>query len=345
VPVHVSGAMHVKVHQYGDPHPATVDLVAYNEPAKVEALHFHVGDDFATLNGSGLEQVRKLEIGGLAFLPAGQGSTTSELRMDLSAGAAKPTLSAGTSSTAHVTLQDGRSIPVPLKVEAARPSVSLISRVRMAGETKADSPFQIKVPSDNDLPVSDTLVFSLKSDQPFQRDAAIEVANTDGSLHAKLSVGNEGGESKPALVLQDPKTLVATLQPLKLFGASAFGPIRLRPVASDGTAGDWIPLVTLVRLPSITGVSCPKPAGQDTSAPTTDSAGSCSLTGSDLYLIDSISAAETDPQPVKVPAGFVGTTVEVPAPTGAAYYLRLRDDPTTVDSLNLPAGPIQAATP
>jgi hypothetical protein len=69
------------------------------------------------------------------------------------------------------------------------------------------------------------------------------------------------------------------------------------------------------------------------------------LTGSDLYLIQSISATESDPQPVKVPEGFVGPAVSVPPPTGAVYYVRLRDDPAALNLLSLPAGPVQTANP
>jgi hypothetical protein len=41
-----------------------------------------------------------------------------------------------------------------------------------------------------------------------------------------------------------------------------------------------------------------------------------------------------------VPEGFVGSSLTAPPPTGAEYYLRLRDDPTAIDTLTLPAGPL-----
>ena len=41
---------------------------------------------------------------------------------------------------------------------------------------------------------------------------------------------------------------VATFDPTKAFGFSAFGPLKFRLV-NKGVAGDWQPLVTLVRLP------------------------------------------------------------------------------------------------
>lgn len=376
VPERASGAMHLAIRQYGEAKPEIVNPVAYGEAAKVESLHYHAGDEFAMLEGSGLDHVRSLELGGVSFQSAGQ-SSGDGLRLAIPAGGARPKLTAGASAEAHVVLQDGRNLPVKLKVEAARPSLTLINRVRMPAVTRTDSALPIKLSSENDLPISDELVFSVKSDQPFARDSAIELASPDDSLHTKLSLENANRESKPALVLQDPKTLVATVQPVKLFGRSAFGPIRFRAVAPDGTTGDWIPLVTLVRLPSITGVACqaavPAPAtgtsGGDSAAPTpgptttetpaaatTETpaaaptpvsapasvapAASCTLSGSDLFLIDSVSATESDPQPVKVPEGFVGTSISVPPPTGAAYYIRLRDDPAAVNAISLPAGPL-----
>jgi hypothetical protein len=342
---HAPGTIHLAIHQYGDPQPATVSLVAYSEPAKVDAVHFHAGDDSATLNGAGLDEVHRLKVGAVTFEPAGQGSDKSELRMTIGAGTPRPTFVAGSSLQGDVILRDGRSLQVPFKVESTRPSLTLISHVDIPAERAPDVPFHIKLSNENDLPVSDALTFSVRSDQPFPRNGGIEIANSDGSLHAKLTLEDAGRESRPSLILQDAKTLVATLQPLKLFGASAFGPIRFRAVAPDGTAGDWIPLVTLVRLPSITAVSCPKPAAQAEPGQPAESAGSCTLTGSDLYLIDSISPAEAASDAVKVPQGFVGTAIEVPPPTGSAYYVRLRDDPAAVNALNLPAGPIQTAGP
>ena len=345
VPEHASGALHLSIQQYGERKPELVSLVAYREPAKVEALEYHAGDSFATLTGGGLDQVKSVELGGATLQPAGVDGRG--LRIG---GAAVPKLAAGASAVAKVTLADGRTLPVKFTVQAARPAVTLISRVRLPAAAN-DSALPIQISSDNDLPVQDQLVFSIKSEQPFARSSAIEVASPDDSLHAKLSLDQAGPDGKPALMLQDPKTVVATIQPAKLFGASAFGPVRFRAVGPDGTAGDWVPLANLVRLPTVTGVSCPAspasappsaPAGSDGSAAAP--APSCTLTGSNLFLLDSVSPAQ-DAAPVKVPEGFVGTALQVPPPTGAAYFVRLRDDPAVVDSLTLPAGPIQAQNP
>jgi hypothetical protein len=133
------------------------------------------------------------------------------------------------------------------------------------------------------------------------------------------------------LVLQNPRTILATLDPLKTFGTSAFGPLRLRAVAPDGTTGDWVPLVTLVRLPSLKDLHCP-----------TDVTAACTLTGSSLYLVDSIATDAAFTDPVSVPEGFVGTTLTLPRPGKTGFYLRLRDDPAATNTVVLPILPLKA---
>jgi hypothetical protein len=386
VPARDAGAEHLDIRQFGDPKPASVSLVSYNLPAKLDGLSFHAGDNTATLTGTSLDQVRQVQFGGLTFKPAGEGSSTplpggkAELQINMTPDAKAPAPPVGDSLTAEVSLRDGRTLRLPLTVEAARPAVSLMGRADVPPDTEAKSAFHIKVGSENDLPVGDALMFSMKSAQPFPRNAAIEIASPDGSLNTRLGV--ESG----SLILEDPQTLLATLQPLKAFGPSAFGPIRLRAVASNGTPGEWMPLVTLVRLPMFTGLSCPvaepavpthsakrsAPAAENsngtappvaapgaaapsptsepaeaasapptaTAAPAAPPSAPCTLSGAGLYFLDSIATDDAFTNPTHVPPGFVGSSLAVPPPTGAQYYLRLRDDPATVDIVTLPAGPL-----
>jgi hypothetical protein len=411
-PAREAGALHLAIQQFGDPKPALISVVSYNQPAKIEALAFHAGDSAATITGTNLGQVRQVQFGGLTFKPAEQGSDTaplpggkSELRLTLPKDAPAPTLPAGDSLTAQVALNDGRNLRLPLTVQPARPAVTLIGTSDVPPDTAPRSQFHVRLTGQGDLPVGDALMFSLKSAKPFPRAGQIEIASPDDSLHTALSV------AKDTLILADPQTLMATLQPLKDFGSSAFGPIRLRAIGPDGTAGEWLPLVTLVRLPTVTGLSCPvaepppavrpgkaakgSPASHtaaagldslatsaavDTATPapdatasaagsttgdgargsptsttqvaqavpatvpatqtTTVQAAACTLTGTGLYFIDSIATDEAFTNPTRVPEGFVGSSLEVPPPAGAVYYLRLRDDPANVDTVTLPAGPL-----
>lgn len=397
LPAHDAGSQHLSIRQFGDPKPETLNLISYDEPAKLEAVHYHAGDNFATITGNGLHQVRQLEFNGLAFKPVGEelGGGKPALRLTLPPEAKAPALSAGDSIHARVALQDGRTFNITAAVELARPSITLIGHADVVPDTQP-SEFHIKLSSETDLPVGDSLMFSLKSAQPFPRAGVIEIASPDGSLHTTLSVSGTDAapdsDPKSSLILEGPQTLLGMLKPLKVFGSSAFGPIRLRAVAPDGTAGDWLPLVTLVRLPTLSRLNCPvtanigamptkrhtppplpdlapasstangeaatsdsaagEPATAESVPPTTqtpastDSAAaqskpaSCTLAGSGLYFIDSIAADAEFTNSVRVPEGFVGTSLTVPAPTGAVYYLHLRDDPGVVDTVTLPAGPL-----
>jgi hypothetical protein len=137
------------------------------------------------------------------------------------------------------------------------------------------------------------------------------------------------------LILQNPHTLLVTLDPLSAFGTSAFGPLRLRAISPDGTTGDWLPLVTLVRLPTLKELHCPSDATQ-----------SCTISGSALYLVDSVSADPTFADPTTVPEGFIGDTLTLPRPTNpkTGFYLRLRDDPSAINSVTLPILPEPSLT-
>ena len=358
LPAHASDDLHLVIRQFGDPRQAIVGLISYNEPARLDALHFHVGDSAATLAGTGLEQVRQVELGGQSFNPEAAPSAQPaagkrELRVAAVSGATMPVFHAGQDLKAHIALQDGRTIMLPITVEPARPAVTLIGHADIPPANALPTPvLRIGIASEDDLPVSDTLIFSLKSAQPFPRAGTIEVASPDASLGATLSLSDSGTNS--SLLLEDPQTLLATLQPLKSFGPSAFGPIRLRAVAPDGTVGDWLPLVTLVRLPTLTGLSCPvatpaaamptagpaDPAAATPAAAAPPPAPHCTLFGSGLYFIDSIATDAAFTHAIQVPAGFVGSSLDVAPPTGAVYYVRLRDDPKAVDTISLPAGPL-----
>ena len=121
-----------------------------------------------------------------------------------------------------MTLHDGRTVDVSGTVDPARPTASLISK-----NIEANTPgttTNIQLTGQDELPQNSKLTFSLKAQSPasFSREEKIEVATEDGSYSTMLSMG-EG-----TLTLQDAKTALATLNPAKAFGTSAFGPLRFR---------------------------------------------------------------------------------------------------------------------
>jgi hypothetical protein len=334
------GSLHLAIKQFGDDKADTVAAKTYSEPARLAALELHAGDTTADLTGTSLDQVQQLTIDKLVFTPApvnipsnqdtatpvpAPSNSDTQLRLTLPPNSQAPKLKVGEHLTARFSLNDGRTLSLPVTVSPPRPSVTLISK--NIGQV---TPTPIHLAGDDDLPSDEQLTFSLKSIAPFPRTSKIEISNADDSLRTTLSV------SAGNLVLQNPHTLLATLDPIKDFGTSAFGPLRLRPVSPDGTTGDWIPLVTLVRLPTFKDLRCPAEASQP-----------CTITGSSLYLVDSISTDPAFTSPTTVPEGFVGTTLTLPRPARAGFFLRLRDDPAAANTVTLPIlpQPASAAAP
>jgi hypothetical protein len=347
------GTLHVAIRQYGEKDPSLVATRAFSEPATLTSLHIHAGDTTAIVTGTSLDQVQQFAIGSFIFTPVPMSpsdpetatppsETSTSLRMTLAEGVPAPKFKTAEKLNASFTLKDGRTLVLPATVAPPRPIVTLLSK-----NISQVSDSSIRLSSQDDLPANQLLTFSLKSPSPFPRTGKIEVASPDDSLHTTLTV------TSGSLVLQNPHTILGTLDPLKTFGTSAYGPLRLRAVAPDGTTGDWIPLATLVRLPTLTNTLCPA-----------DPAAPCTLTGSSLYLVDSIATDSAFTNPTAVPEGFVSTTLSIPRPTGipntlsatrpatTVLYLRLRDDPSTPNTVTLPVlptpsgpAPTRASTP
>jgi hypothetical protein len=326
------GALHLAIRQFGAPKPDNVAAMTFSEPAVLNSLELHAGDTTADLTGSSLDQVRQLAINDLIFSPAPPSTPSNQdtasptpapqnadtnLRLTLPPNSQAPKLRVGERLTARFTLNDGRTLTLPVSVAPPRPSVTLLNK-----SVGVSNGSPIHLADQDDLPVNQQLTFSLKSAASFPRTGQLEIGSADDSLHTMLNVANG------SLVLQNPHTLLATFDPLKAFGTSAFGPIRVRPVSPDGTTGDWLPLVTLVRLPTFTDLHCPS-----------DSTQLCTVTGSSLYLVDSIATDTAFTTPTAVPEGFIGTSLSLPRPAKTGFYLRLRDDPAAVNVVTLPILP------
>jgi hypothetical protein len=153
----------------------------------------------------------------------------------------------------------------------------------------------------------------------------VEVAAADGSFRTVLALADG------SLMLEDAKTALGVVAPLVRFGSSAYGPLRARVLAADGAAGDWLTLGTLVRLPGFKELRCPHSAARP-----------CTLTGTNLFLAASIAATTRFDNATDVPPEFTGTQLSVPHPANGVLYLKLRDDPATVQTLTLPVMPMTA---
>lgn len=314
------GKMTLLVSQKGLTAPDQVPVRAYAEGAHLARFTIHAGDPSGILQGTRLDQVLKLEFRGESFLPAGLKHSEDSDELTLTSVPAAHILKPGESSVAKVMLNDGREMDLRVTVEQPRPVVKLLSKNVNASQPAAASPIQLA--DQDELPQDATLTFVLQSATPWPRTQKIEVSTGDGQFHAMLSV--EDG----SLTLQDANTVLASLNPLKSFGPSAFGPLRLRPVDATGAEGDWQPLGNLVRIPALKDVHCPANPQKD-----------CVLNGSELFLLDSVSATRAFSSAVSVPVGFAGSSLSVPRPNGALLYIKLRDDPNAVNAVALPVFP------
>lgn len=319
------GLYQVAVQQYGQPTPDTVPIHVYPPSATITGIILHAGDAAGDMTGTRLEQVTSVEMAGVVFHPGNLERSGPEEALRLTS-ATSPTasspLAANALVTAHVHLKDGRVLDIPVTIAAARPRVQLLSKsIALSGSGSAAL---IHLGNDTDLPQSGRLTFFLKSIVPpdFPRDEKIEVAAINGGFDTTLTLADA------SLTLQDAQTVLAALDPAKAFGPSAFGQLHFRPISGSGVTGDWQPLTNLVRLPSLKEVRCPASPAKP-----------CTLTGDNLFLIDSVANSQTFTHPVSVPMGFAGESMQVPRPNGATLYLKLRDDPATIDLVSLPVLP------
>ena len=319
-----AGLVSMAVEKFGLPEPDAVPLHTYAEAGHLERFSIHAGDSDGTLRGTRLDEVTGLEVGGVRFLPRGltRAGQLDELRLTEEKKPAVP-LQTGASESASVTLKDGRSLPVKAEIEAPRPKIALVSKVVQPDPNAAASAVHLENP--NQLPQDARLNFSFKTQSPetFPAGEKIEVAAADESFRALLSIADGN------LILQDSHTVLAVLDPFHQLGASAFGPLKFRPIGPDGVDGDWQPLANLVRVPVLKEVRC---TGTDKP---------CALVGDKLFLLDSVSTDPDFATPTAVPDGFMDSSLPIPGPVGKSIYIRLRDDPSFVDAVVLPLVTVQ----
>jgi hypothetical protein len=316
-----AGKIEIAIQRFGATHTDEVKLQAYAEAAKLEEFTISAGDKQGVLHGTRLDEVNGFELNGVHFAPA---KLTRADRKDVLYLAA-PEMATSSfqpeqNLVARVALKDGRVLDLQTTVQPARPRVSLVSKSIQEGTASS----AIRLANQDLLAQGGKISFFVKSELPekFSQREEIEVASEDEAFHVMLSVG-EG-----SLVMQDAETVLATLEPLKSFGPSAFGALRFRAVAEEGRKGDWLPLATLVRLPSLKEIRCPDSPDKQ-----------CRLSGSNLFLLESVASDPQFTHNVPVPAGFANTTLSVPRPNGTLLYVKLRDEPGAANMAVLPVLP------
>lgn len=311
------GTVNLLIDQYGTDEPHQIPLKVFASRARLDGFAIHAGDTRGVLKGARLDEVASLAIDNLLFVP-GELSTRGrddELPMVTQDAAAAAALQPDSHPTATVTLKDGRIAKVSVSIDAPRPSVVLIGKSVLPSPTSPST--NILLANQDQLPQDARLTFSVRAQTParFARNETLEIATVDESASTTLSIANG------SIKLETAKVAVATLDPAKAFGFSAFGALKFRAVV-DNVAGDWQPLATLVRLPVLRELKCPD-----------DAKLACRLSGSDLFLLDAVSGSDNFDGAVQVSDGYPGASLPVPHPTDGRLYIRLRDEPSLVHSV------------
>jgi hypothetical protein len=182
---------------------------------------------------------------------------------------------------------------------------------------------------------------TLKDGRTLNLAVAVEGPRPNASLIGK-SVQPSASSSASNIQLADPDELP---QDAKLtFSLRAQAPAgfahgeKVEVATADGSstttlsvANGGIMLVdsqvgvaTLVRLPVLRELKCPATADL-----------ACKLSGSNLFLVDSISNDPKFTHPVQVPEGFPGYSLPVPHPTDGPLYVKLRDYPSVINATGL----------
>jgi hypothetical protein len=314
------GALKLLVKQYGSKDPDLVPLQAFAEAGHLDSFTLHAGDLSGVLKGNHLDEVKELTLNGISFKPGQHASAENADELSLVTADVKATgeLKEGDDATTKVALKDGRVLSLETTIASPRPKVTLIGKSIQPSASATAS--NIMLADQDELPQNAQLTFSIHAQVPaaFSGDEKVEVATVQGAYLATLTFAN-------GLTLEDSQVALATLDTGKAFASSASGPLRFR-VIERGIASDWQPLATLVRLPAIGDLQCPDSSDQP-----------CKLTGSKLFLMDSVSSDLQFDHPTQVPEGFPSYVLKVPHPTAGHLYVKLHDDPSVVNSVLFPA--------
>jgi hypothetical protein len=322
------GPASLLVRSYGGQAPDVVPITIYAPASRLERFTFHAGDRSGVLKGADLGKVASLSLAGVNFSPDPMAGDSVGDTLTLQAGDADAVqkLKAGQGGKAIVKLKDGRSESLSSVVANPRPSIALIAK--SVQPAAADGRIKVELGGADELPHDAKLTFSLRAQGPtmFSGSETVEVATVQGGFSTTLTAANGG------FTLQNTSIALGSLDLGRAFGSSAFGPLRFRLVNADGDS-DWLPLGVLVRLPTLHELNCPAAKDQ-----------ACQLSGSGLFLISAISNDPGFEHPIEVPLGFPGDTLQVPHPADGRLYLKLGDDPSSINTMAISEPRLQSPT-
>jgi hypothetical protein len=142
-----SGALKLKVAQFGLKSPDVLTVPAYAEAINLESFKIYAGDREGILSGTHLDQVSCVEWNGICFAPTAdseEGDTLELVAQNPATNTAAPT----DQYSANVTLTDGRVLKVPAKLAKPRPEIKLVSK----NLQPSSAPSPVRINNASELP-------------------------------------------------------------------------------------------------------------------------------------------------------------------------------------------------
>jgi len=284
---------------------------------KVQSLDFHEGDTFATVEGVGVDQIRTIKIGDVSLLPSEpQGfDAPGAPKQRFSVQSTPLPFKRGETMRVEFGLKDGRVLTEGATVGAPRPSAKLLSKTIEGNRDRSSVPIEA---GDNDLaPLGSKLTVSIQAVAPtrFSKQTRIDISADGGKSYSSVTTHS-------GLVLEDDQIAVAHLDTGKVFDLSTHGPLLFR-ISTDGDVGEWRPITNIVRYPTIESYGCDLKSG-----------GTCWIRGENLFLIQSLSSDPAFSDCVAIPPGLTASKIEFPAHGAQKVFLRLRDQPAAMLTLD-----------
>ncbi len=125
-----AGSLQMLVKKFGLREADEVSLHTYAEAARLDTFTLHAGDLNGLLRGTRLDEVSKLEVSGVTFVPEtlSRDNQHDELKLVTHDAAAAAKLKAGDAAAAHVALKDGRTLDLSTAIAGPRPQLNLLSK-------------------------------------------------------------------------------------------------------------------------------------------------------------------------------------------------------------------------
>ena len=169
------GEMTLLVRQFGNNQPQSLPLRAFAEAGRLDRFALHAGDNQGVLRGNRLDEVDKLVLKGVEFVPGALSTIEGrdELSMLARPANAASVLSEGETAKARVTFKDGRAFDVRVSVDGPRPSAILIGKSAQLAPSGSNGNIRLSNPDELPQDAIQTVDLSASADPKKDRPRSV----------------------------------------------------------------------------------------------------------------------------------------------------------------------------